>query len=107
MEWQTTNGELIALSPKCYLSEDKTNNDVKRGTKGIPYQVQMDMGLFRDVLYNNKKHQATTETLRLNKNRQMCRASLTKTGISDVFVKFQVADDKITCSPLQINGNIL
>ena len=63
---------------------------------------------FSDVLNGpDERHKVNHGTLRLNKKRKMCRASLTKNGLSDVFVKFHVASDKITCTPLQIDGKLL
>ena len=37
----------------------------------------------------------------------MARIETVKSGLSDIFVKFRVSDDHVTCSPLMKNNEIL
>jgi len=37
----------------------------------------------------------------------MARIETVKSGLSDIFVKFRVSDDHVTCSPLMKNDEIL
>jgi len=47
------------------------------------------------------------KSLRLSKERKMARYTIHKKGLSDLFYKMQVADDKITCTPLKVNNEYL
>ena len=91
------------------MAKDDTSGDKKRGTKGIPHSVKVSMDNFRDILYQKhiERHTISIDSLRLNQNKQMCRTSMTKQGLSDIFVKFPIASDKITCSPLKLNGQYI
>ena len=58
-------------------------------------------------LYGNESHFVTIRSLRLNRDKQMSRFTLRKRGLSDIFLKFDVASDGITCSPLRKKGKVL
>ena len=84
-------------------------NGLKRSTKGIPHSKNYEMESFISTLLNptQKKDFVHFESLRLNKEKQMSRKQITKIGLSDIFIKMQVSDDIITCSPLKLNGQFL
>ena len=63
--------------------------------------------LYRDVLYNDERHKIQISTLRKDKMYKMSRFTQEKIGLSDIYVKHHVAEDKITCSPIQINGKYI
>ena len=65
------------------------------------------MDQFVTQLYGQENHFVTLRTLKLDKNRQMSRFTTRKRGISDIFLKFDVADDGITCFPLRKNNKIM
>jgi len=46
-------------------------------------------------------------SLRLTRDKKMARYSTEKTGLTDLFYKLRVADDAITCTPLELNGSLL
>ena len=94
-----SNGELIALSPKCYYSRSDDGR-VKQGTKGVPHNIDVQLENFRDCLYHGKPFEVDLQTL-TKKNNQMSRVKTTKKGLSRIFVKFPVENDAITCTALQ------
>ena len=67
------------------------------------------MGLFQDVLLDEAtpRQTVTINSLRRDQTKEMFRMQITKTSMSDVFLKMQVQNDKITCKPLEIAGKIL
>ena len=102
-EFEFSRGEFIALSPKCYFS-GSADGDVKLGTKGLPHHVKVKLENFKKCLYDGESYNVELQSL-TKKNNQMSRVKTVKSGLSRIFVKFPVHDDKITCTPLQ-NGNI-
>ena len=91
------------------MAKDNSSGDEKRGTKGIPHSIRIDIENFRDILYQNRveRHTITFDSLQLNKNKEMCRTQMCKQGLSDVFVKLAVDHDRVTCSPLKHNGQYI
>ena len=109
VEWSTTNGELVALAAKSYMGFDYDTGVSKRATKGIPHSIQMQLQHFRDVLYqtNEDRHIVDINSLRLNKEKIMCRTNCVKQGLSDIFIKLAVDSDKITCLPLKVKQELI
>ena len=97
----------MALSPKCYFSLDMDDGSVKMGSKGVPHSANLELDMFLKRLYNGESFYVELESLRLNKKKEMARIVTTKSCLSDLFVKFHVAHDKVTCSPLKLNGEYL
>ena len=79
------------------------DNSKKLGTKGIPTRENIKLQTFKEVLFTNNSHYVNIKSLQL-KNGEMARVSTTKKGLSDIFVKYHVENDGITCTPLKING---
>ena len=67
------------------------------------------MEAFLSTLLNPTENQDLVhfESLRLNRDKQMARKEITKVGLSDIFTKMTVNDDKITCTPLKRGGKFL
>ena len=88
---------------------DFASGSEKRGTKGIPHSIPIAMDNFRDILYQNhiERHTGSSDSLQLNKQKQMCRTTMLKQGLSDIFVKLSVGFDRVTCSPLKLNNQYL
>ena len=82
---------------------------MKRSTKGIPHSTNYKMEAFLSTLLNPTENQDLVhfESLRLNRDKQMARKEITKVGLSDIFTKMTVNDDKITCTPLKRDGKFL
>ena len=106
-EFQFTNGTFVALGPKSYFSLDEDSQDVKMGSKGIPHSARLTMNMYLETLYGKGSHYVEMRSLRLNRKRQMTRITGTKRGLSDIFLKYRIADDGITCSPLMKNNEYL
>ena len=77
------------------------------GSKGVPYSANLELEMFVKRLYNGEAHYAEFESLRLNKNKEMAHIKTTKSCLNDLFVKFHVDHDKVTCRPLKLNGKYL
>ena len=106
-EFQFTNGQFVALGPKSYFSFDEDSEGVKMGSKGIPHSARLSLNNYLEALYGKGSHYVEMRSLRLNRKREMTRTTGTKRGLSDIFLKFRVADDGITCSPLMKNDEYL
>ena len=106
-EFQFIRGRFIALGPKTYHSIDLDSGEVKMGSKGIPHTQNLRSDSFQEALYGKGSHYVTMRSLKLNKKREMTRITMQKRGLSDIFVKFQLADDGVTCSPLMKNNEYL
>ena len=106
-EFQFTKGRFIALGPKTYHSINLETDEVKMGSKGIPHNAKLESEAFLQALFSNNSHYVTIRSLRLNNRREMARITQMKKGLSDIFVKFRLEDDGITCKPLTLNGQYL
>ena len=87
--------------------ETDEKNKYKRGSKGIPHSTELEIHQFVTQLYGQESHFVTLRTLRLNKEKNMSRFTTKKRGLNDIFLKFDVADDAITCAPLRKKSKIL
>ena len=106
-EFQFTKGRFIALGPKTYHSINLETDEVKMGSKGIPHGEKLRSEAYLETLLTNNSHYVTLRSLRLNKNREMSRITQRKKGLSDIFFKFPLDDDGITCRPLKLNDEYL
>ena len=100
-EFATTNGEMVALTPKCYYIYDPLQS--KFGTKGVPHNCKLTIERYKAALYKNEETKVTIQSLTLKK-RRMTRISTTKNALNTAFVKFYVDKDRITCNPLKEKG---
>ena len=77
------------------------------GSKGLPHYLKLELDEFKEVLYGQTSHKVTIHGLRLNPEKQMCKSRLTKKGLTTLFKKFPIAEDRISCSPLRKDGQYL
>ena len=98
---------MTALGAKSYCGHNYETNELKKGSKGIPHAIKLEVETFKNVLYEHCSHQFKLGTLRLSKEKKMCRYSSLKVGLTDLYVKHQLDSDRITCSPLRVNGKLL
>jgi len=102
----------LALAPKTYFSideniDEKTNTkQTKIGTKGIQHDANLQYENFERALFGSSSNFVQTRSLTM-KDGKMCRTNIEKLGLSDIFVKYRVEDDRITCTPLTQNGKII
>ena len=106
LEFGFEKGEFVALAPKSYYSYDHDEDQVKMGSKGIPRDAKLDLETYVRVLFENDSHYVDMRNLQL-KNGEMSRICTKKKGLSNIFYKYQVADDNISCSPLKIDNYYL
>ena len=83
------------------------DDEVKMGSKGIPHTQNLRSDTYLEALYGKGSHYVTLRSLKLNKHREMTRITMEKRGLSDIFVKFRLADDGVTCLPLMKNNEYL
>jgi len=70
--------------------------------------VSLQMDEYLNTLYQKgDRHMIEIQSLRLSKEKKMARYNLHKKGLSDLFYKMQVAEDRISCTPLKIDGEYL
>ena len=106
-EFEFSCGRFIALGCKSYTGYNAVTGESKRGTKGVPHKIPLELKQFRDCLYQKKKHRIRIQTLQKDVNHQMSRFSREKIGLTDFYVKHFVAADKISCSPIRINNKLI
>ena len=104
-------GRFIALSPKSYFAfnaEDVPDN-IKSGYKGICHAEgdKLTLDMYVNSLYGNEDKMVTNRGFRLNREKQMIYYQQVKRGLNNIFCKYQVDNDRITCHPLCKNGKIL
>ena len=80
--------------------------DRKLGAKGCSNHGDLDYGIYIDKSYNHTAHKFKMRQLRMVDG-NMSRTECEKSSISDLFAKFRVADDMITCHPLCEDDKIL
>jgi len=67
----------------------------------------MTLDTYLRSLYGNEEFKVTNRGFRLNKQKQMTYYQQHKKGLNNIFCKFHVQDDRITCKPLCKNNKIL
>ena len=77
--------------------------------KGVPYVEAQFIRLdtFLSCLYDDVIPNVITRELRKNKKQQIEYIESQKKGLNNLFKKFRVQSDRITCLPLTKNGKIL
>ena len=106
MEFDMKKGQFIALSPKCYLAFNEETLETKSGTKGVPKAAKIELENFLARLYHGTEYFVDLQSLRMVNNR-MARTKTRKTALNDLFIKFAVQDDRISCLPLTEDGKFL
>lgn len=105
VEFNFERGCFVALSPKCYFAYDADSGTQKIGTKGVPHNANLTIQQFLNKLYHNESVQVTVRGFRMRQ--ELCRVTQQKSGLSDLYCKFPIADDKISCSPLTFNNEYM
>ena len=103
LEFSLSQGHFIGLSPKCYFCYNSEDYKTKLGTKGVPHHYNLQLSNFLDKLYGQKDLKIQLRSLRLLGG-AMSRTVQDKRALSDLFSKFHIAFDGITCTPLKLNN---
>ena len=112
LEFSLSRGHFIGLSPKCYFSYNAdtsvtiTDQVTKLGTKGVPHYHNLTLHNFIEKLYGQKDLKIQLRSLRLLGG-SMSRVHIDKRALSDLFCKFHISFDGITCTPLKLNDKYL
>lgn len=109
VEWSTRSGIFVALGPKMYQGFDSETSDIKRSSKGVPHSHKFIMQEWLDMLLDENAERSLVEinSLRLDKNKKMCRMKMKRKSLSDIHLKTNVQADKVTCVPLSKFGKFL
>ena len=105
-EFSISEGHFVALSPKCYYTFNSTTKEVKKGTKGVPHNSDLVIENFIAKLYGKIDHTVQLRSLRVIGG-EMSRTIQDRKSLSDLFCKFHVQSDRITCKPLSLNNQYL
>ena len=106
-EFSFSRGQYVGLCPKTYMAYNADDKSTKSGTKGIPHYINLSLDAFISQLYDHNDHRVKLTSLRLDNNQRMSKITQIKRGLSDLFCKFHVNDDQITCQPIKVNDNLL
>ena len=106
LEFSLSRGHFIGLSPKCYYCFNLDENEAKLGTKGVPHYHNLNLNNFLDKLYGQKDLKIQLRSLRLLGG-AMSRVHMDKRALSDLFSKFHISFDGVTCTPLKLNDKYL
>ena len=106
VEFRIETGEIAAPSPKCYMAHNEKTGECKLGSKGIPRRAKLQLDNYLSKMYAGTDHSVTLRSLRMINNR-MTRTVQDCKAINDLFYKFAVHNDRISCSPLCEEGQIL
>ena len=103
------HGRFCALSPKCYFAYNKDEEDKKTGYKGICHAEakKLTLDAYLESLYASTSKPIENRGFKLNKDKQLVYYEQTKNGLNNIFCKFGVQDDYITCHPLTRDDKIL
>ena len=106
VEFWFKKGEIVCLSPKCYTAFDEENGSSKSGTKGVPGSCRVTLEDFRAKLYDN-----VTKVVDIRSLRQVCgqmsRTTQRRKALNDLYCKFRIDSDRITCRALIENGKYM
>ena len=96
----------MALSSKCYFAWNAENESAKIGSKGVPRTSKLELKNFLDKLYHGTPISAEIRTLQMYKN-EMIRSVQKRAALNDLFTKFHINEDRITCTPLKCFGDYI
>ena len=86
-----------------------THEGIKKSTKGIPHLHEYSMETWLSVLLDSSFPQQSVviNSLRLNYEKVMSRMKMQRNSLSEIFLKMQVQSDRISCTPMQKNGQYI
>ena len=109
VEWKCNRGLFVALGPKMYQGLDYDTADIKRSTKGVPHGHKFMIDEWSKMLLDEDAERTTVPIrgFRLSKDKKMCRYTMLRKSLSEIHLKTNVLPDKITCTPLRVDGKYL
>ena len=108
-EFLFRRGRFCALSPKTYFAYNLEEEDTKTGYKGVCHAEARSLTLdaYLECLYGSQTKMVHNRGFKLNKDKQLIYYDQLKRGLNNIFCKFRVQDDCISCKPLTKNDQIL
>ena len=106
VEFDFKKGAFVALSSKCYFAWNAEDESSKIGSKGVPRTSKLELKNFLDKLYHGTPLSAEIRTLKMHKS-EMIRSVQKRSALNDLFAKFHIDSDRITCSPLRRNNEFV
>ena len=106
VEFWFKRGEIICLSPKRYTAYDEENGSSKSGTKGVPGSCRLTLEDFRSKLYHDIPKTVDIRSLRTVQG-QMSRTTQKRKALNDLYCKFRIDSDRITCRALMQDGKYM
>ena len=108
-EFLFRRGRFCALSPKTYFAYDQDADDKKTVYKGICHAEarKLELSTYLECLYGSTSKEVENRGFKLNQNRQLVYYEQLKRGLNNIFCKFRVQNDHITCKPLSKDGKLL
>ena len=109
LEFLFRRGRFCALSPKTYYAFNQDEEDRKTGYKGICHTEakKLDLQAYLECLYGSTAKEIENRGFKLNKQKQLVYYEQKKRGLNNIFCKFRVQDDFITCKPLTKDGKVM
>ena len=109
LEFLFRRGRFCALSPKSYYAFNQDEEDSKTGYKGICHTEAKKLNLqtYLECLYGSTAKEIENRGFKLNKEKQLVYYEQKKRGLNNIFCKFRVQDDFITCKPLTKDGKVM
>ena len=108
-EFLFRRGRFCALSPKTYFAYNEEEEEKKTGYKGICHveAKKLTLDTYLDCLYGSTSKQIENRGFKLNNDKQLVFYEQLKQGLNNIFFKFRVQNDFITCTPLTRDGQEL
>ena len=94
----------FSLNPKSYFATDK-NGKVKSAAKGVQGKNKFRYENYKAALYDQENIQVENRMFRL-RDGVMSTVYVKKTGLSNVFTKATILEDRITVRPHKRHINI-
>lgn len=108
-EFLFRRGRFCALSPKAYFAYNQEEEDQKTGYKGVCHAEarRLTLEAYLECLYGSTTTLVHNRGFKLNKEKQLVYYDQLKRGLNNIFCKFRVQSDCITCKPLTKNNQVL
>lgn len=88
------------------MAFNEEDGKMKLGSKGVPASCSLELMQFLSKLYDGSDTFVEFDSLRLFRN-QMTRMTTRKVALNDVFTKFHVENDRITCKPIKVDNKYI
>lgn len=107
-EFRTQNGSMCALSPKCYMITDDTQNRIKKSTKGTPRSTKLTLAAYEKALFDGIVPKTSFNQITADKKLgSAVTKSVTKKAINPIYLKMRVSANLVDISPFKKNDKFV